>query len=56
MFELLLLKSFRLVRFSQCAPSQDGEGHGGDNDPIDVMEVGNGPLPMGTIVAIKVLG
>lgn len=35
---------------------QDAEGHGGDNDPIDVMEVGDGPLPMGTIVAIKVLG
>ncbi|CBJ26660.1 similar to 3-phosphoadenosine 5-phosphosulfate synthase 2 isoform 2 [Ectocarpus siliculosus] len=35
---------------------KDKEGHGGDNDPLDVMEVGDGPLVMGTIVAVKVLG
>lgn len=35
---------------------QDAVGHGGDNDPLDVMEVGDGPLPMGTVVAVKVLG
>lgn len=35
---------------------QDAQGHGGDNDPLDVMEVGDGPLVMGTMVAIKVLG
>ncbi|CAM9654133.1 unnamed protein product, partial [Sphacelaria rigidula] len=35
---------------------KDSEGHGGDNDPIDVMELGDGPLPMGTVVPIKVLG
>eukprot|EP00611_Tribonema_gayanum_P024099 TRINITY_DN5228_c0_g2_i1.p1 TRINITY_DN5228_c0_g2~~TRINITY_DN5228_c0_g2_i1.p1 ORF type:complete len:669 (-),score=271.97 TRINITY_DN5228_c0_g2_i1:664-2670(-) len=31
-------------------------GRGGDNDPLDVMELGDGPLPMGAIVAVKVLG
>ena len=35
---------------------QDAAGHGGDNDPLDVMEVGDGPLVMGTMVAVKVLG
>lgn len=35
---------------------QDQAGHGGDNDPLDVMEVGDGPLVMGTMVAVKVLG
>jgi len=28
----------------------------GDDDPLDVMEVGFGPLPMGAVVAVKVLG
>lgn len=31
-------------------------GRGGDNDPLDVMEFGGGPLPMGGIVPVKVLG
>ncbi|CAM9583537.1 unnamed protein product, partial [Choristocarpus tenellus] len=35
---------------------KDAMGHGGDNDPLDVMEVGDGPLPMGTVTAVKVLG
>ncbi|CAN0416346.1 unnamed protein product [Hapterophycus canaliculatus] len=35
---------------------KDSQGHGGDNDPLDVMEVGDGPLVMGTMVAVKVLG
>lgn len=28
----------------------------GDADPIDVLEIGAGPLPMGAVVAVKVLG
>lgn len=28
----------------------------GDNDPIDVMELGEGPLPMGSVVSVRVLG
>ena len=35
---------------------KDAMGHGGDNDPLDVMEVGEGPLPMGAVEAVKVLG
>ena len=31
-------------------------GAGGDGDPIDVIEVGTGPLSMASIVPIKVLG
>ena len=34
----------------------DALGHCGDNDPLDVMEVGDGPLPMGSVVAVRVLG
>ena len=34
----------------------DGAGHCGDNDPLDVMEIGSGPLPMGSRVPVKVLG
>mmetsp|Transcript_2442 Transcript_2442/g.3567 ORF Transcript_2442/g.3567 Transcript_2442/m.3567 type:complete len:1057 (+) Transcript_2442:150-3320(+) len=29
---------------------------GGDNDPIDVMELGEGPLPMGEVVPVRILG
>jgi len=32
------------------------EGNGGDNDPLDVMEVGSTPLKMGSINPCKVLG
>jgi 3'-phosphoadenosine 5'-phosphosulfate synthase len=32
------------------------QGNGGDNDPLDVMEVGSGPLKMGSINRCKVLG
>lgn len=32
------------------------EGYGGDNDPLDVIEVGDGPLPMGSTTPVKVLG
>jgi len=32
------------------------EGYGGDNDPLDVMEIGNGPLPMGSTTPVVVLG
>jgi len=35
---------------------KDSEGNGGDNDPLDVMEVGSRPLPMGSVVPVKVLG
>lgn len=31
-------------------------GAGGDNDPIDAIELGDGPLKMGAIVSVKVLG
>ena len=38
-------------------PAEKGPtGAGGDNDPLDVMEVGSGPLPMGQVVECKVLG
>ena len=32
------------------------QGNGGDNDPIDVIEIGSGPLKMGSINPCKVLG
>merc|ERR1719263_2002249 len=32
------------------------EGYGGDNDPLDVIEVGDGPLPMGSTTPVVVLG
>jgi 3'-phosphoadenosine 5'-phosphosulfate synthase len=31
-------------------------GFGGDNDPLDVMELGTTPLSMGSVTPIKVLG
>jgi len=34
----------------------NAEGICGDDDPLDVMEVGSGPLPMGSVVPVKVLG
>jgi len=34
----------------------DYEGNFGDGDPIDAIEIGAGPLPMGTVVPVKVLG
>ncbi|EWM28233.1 aps kinase atp sulfurlyase pyrophosphatase fusion protein [Nannochloropsis gaditana] len=37
-------------------PSAVEGGHGGDNDPLDMIEVGSGPLPIGTTVKVKVLG
>jgi 3'-phosphoadenosine 5'-phosphosulfate synthase len=32
------------------------QGYGGDNDPIDVMEFGSEPLPMGSITPCRVIG
>ena len=32
------------------------QGYGGDNDPLDVMEVGSAPLKMGSITPCKVIG
>jgi len=32
------------------------DGYGGDNDPVDVIEIGATPLPMGSVTQIKVLG
>lgn len=32
------------------------QGNGGDNDPLDVMEVGAGPLQMGSVNPCRVLG
>jgi 3'-phosphoadenosine 5'-phosphosulfate synthase len=34
----------------------DAANHCGDNDPLDVMEVGSAPLAMGSAVGVKVLG
>jgi len=31
-------------------------GHGGDNDPIDIIEFGAGPLQMGSITPCRILG
>jgi 3'-phosphoadenosine 5'-phosphosulfate synthase len=31
-------------------------GAKGDGDPIDVLEIGAGPLPMGAVVSVKILG
>ena len=35
---------------------KSAEGYGGDNDPLDVIEVGDGPLPMGSTTPVVVLG
>ena len=35
---------------------EDPAFHDGDNDPIDVIEVGTTPLSMGSIVSVRVLG
>eukprot|EP01063_Lacrimia_lanifica_P034109 TRINITY_DN6231_c2_g1_i1.p1 TRINITY_DN6231_c2_g1~~TRINITY_DN6231_c2_g1_i1.p1 ORF type:complete len:1158 (+),score=462.41 TRINITY_DN6231_c2_g1_i1:43-3474(+) len=35
---------------------KDEEGNLGDNDPLDIMEIGSTPLPMGSVVRVKVLG
>ena len=35
---------------------EDAEGHAGDNDPLDVIEVGGAPLKMGSVTPCKVLG
>merc|ERR1712146_438944 len=35
---------------------KDDDGHEGDGDPLDVMEIGSKQLPTGTVVAVKVLG
>ncbi|KAF0711785.1 Aste57867_5043 [Aphanomyces stellatus] len=34
----------------------DAAGHGGDNDPLDVIEIGSATLPVGSINPVKVLG
>mmetsp|Transcript_1130 Transcript_1130/g.1570 ORF Transcript_1130/g.1570 Transcript_1130/m.1570 type:complete len:985 (-) Transcript_1130:332-3286(-) len=35
---------------------KDKDGHMGDGDPLDVMEIGSKQLPTGTVVQVKVLG
>ncbi|OQR96953.1 APS kinase/ATP sulfurlyase/pyrophosphatase fusion protein [Achlya hypogyna] len=35
---------------------KDAHGHGGDNDPLDVIEVGDAVLPIGSVVPVRVLG
>jgi len=37
-------------------PTYKKYGYYGDNDPLDVIEVGSEPIPMGSVVAVKVLG
>lgn len=32
------------------------KGAGGDNDPLDVVEIGNATVPTGSVVAVKPLG
>ena len=41
---------------SKGSDYSDIEGLGGDNDPIDVVEISRSPLPRGQVVPIKVLG
>ncbi|RHY06268.1 hypothetical protein DYB25_006964 [Aphanomyces astaci] len=36
--------------------TKDAMGHGGDNDPLDVIEIGSTMLPMGSVHPVKVLG
>ncbi|KAJ9465893.1 ATP sulfurylase 1 [Diplonema papillatum] len=35
---------------------KDEANNFGDNDPLDVMEIGSAPLPMGSVVPVKILG
>jgi 3'-phosphoadenosine 5'-phosphosulfate synthase len=35
---------------------KSAQGYGGDNDPLDVIELGSQPLPMGSIQPCRVLG
>jgi 3'-phosphoadenosine 5'-phosphosulfate synthase len=35
---------------------KDDAGNGGDNDPLDVIEIGSATLPMGSVNPVKVLG
>jgi 3'-phosphoadenosine 5'-phosphosulfate synthase len=35
---------------------KDSKGNGGDNDPLDVVEIGVHQLPMGSVNPVKVLG
>ncbi|KAF1772469.1 P-loop containing nucleoside triphosphate hydrolase [Phytophthora cactorum] len=35
---------------------KDQSGNGGDNDPLDVIEVGTKQLPMGSVNPVKILG
>eukprot|EP00934_Nitzschia_sp_Nitz4_P008238 Nitzschia sp. Nitz4//scaffold367_size14546//1542//5103//NITZ4_008924-RA/size14546-snap-gene-0.3-mRNA-1//1//CDS//3329549321//8228//frame0 len=37
-------------------PNMISGGYGGDNDPIDIIEFGSGPLEMGSITPCKVIG
>ncbi|CCI46679.1 unnamed protein product [Albugo candida] len=32
------------------------DGNGGDNDPLDVLEIGSRTLPMGSVNPVKILG
>ena len=35
---------------------KDESGNGGDNDPLDVIEIGAKQLPMGSVIPVKILG
>jgi len=35
---------------------KDSEGRSGDNDPLDVMEIGSRSFPIGSVIKVKVLG
>ena len=48
---------FRLIPQTWEDPNVlDDEGHGGDNDPLDVIELGEDVLQMGSVTPCKVLG
>ncbi|CAM9151383.1 unnamed protein product, partial [Ectocarpus fasciculatus] len=42
--------------WENCEHADPDTGAKGDNDPIDVMEIGEGPIPMGSVVSVRVLG
>ena len=35
-------------------PDNPVDGHGGDNDPLDIIELGSTPLPVGAVFKAKV--
>ena len=46
--------NYGLLRQTWEDPATVEGGYGGDNDPLDIIEVGSGPLPIGTALKVKV--